>query len=213
MNNNIIGGYKFSNIKNLEMALTHSSYSSNNYERLEFLGDSILDFLVAEILFKNNNLAEAELTRARAHLVSEENLCKVFDGLKINEDVKIGKSLREITKAIKGDIVESLIGAIYIEAGIDACKQFIKNNFDLSVCETKDHKTLFQEFAQKYKYAYEYVLEKTEGPAHALVFYISLYVNGEKVAQASAKSKMEAEKLCAEIALKHFEKENKRYNF
>ncbi len=207
--NNIIGGYKFSSTKNLDMALTHSSFSSNNYERLEFLGDSILDFLVAEILFKNNNLAEAELTRARAHLVSEENLCKVFDKLEISQFVKIGKSLRQITKAIKGDVLESIIGAIYLESGIDACKQFILNNFELSVCETKDHKTLFQEFAQKYKYVYEYVLEKTEGPAHALVFYMSLLVNGEKVAQASAKSKMEAEKLCAEIALKYFEKENK----
>ena len=207
--NNIIGGYEFSNIKNLETALTHSSYSSNNYERLEFLGDSILDFLVAEILFKNNGLAEAELTRARAHLVSEENLCKVFDALEIKEFVKIGKSLREITKAIKGDVVESIIGAIFLESGIEACKKFIIKNFDLSVCETKDHKTLFQEFAQKYKYSYEYVQEKTEGPAHALVFYMSLLVNGQRVASASAKSKMEAEKLCAEIALKHFENKDK----
>ena len=99
MNN--IGGYAFKNLNMLTEALTHSSFSSKNYERLEFLGDSILDFLVADILYVNKNYKEAELTRARANIVSEESLSKVFDTLKIEDRVKLGKSCRQITKAIK----------------------------------------------------------------------------------------------------------------
>lgn len=199
--NNIIGGYTFKNTNNLEIALTHSSYSFANYERLEFLGDSILDFLIADILFKNKNLTEQELTRARSNIVSEENLCSIFDTLKIKDGVRLGKSLKNITKAIKGDIVESIIGAIYLESGLDACKKFIKQNFNLEVHQNKDYKTLFQEYAQKHKYKFEYVLVKTEGPAHKLIFYIDLYVNGNKTASAKASSKIEAEKECAKMAL------------
>ena len=202
----IIGGYKFQNQKNLDMALTHSSYSSKNYERLEFLGDSILDFLVADILFQNMTLKEDELTRARANIVSEESLCLVFDKLKISQIVKLGKSCKEISKAIKGDIVESIIAAIYLESGITACTKFVTDNFDLHIRQNKDYKTAFQEFAQKFKHTYEYVLEKTEGPAHKLVFYISLYINGEKISHAFASSKMEAEKECAKIALEKLSK-------
>ena len=201
-----IGGYEFKNQKMLEMALTHSSYGSKNYERLEFLGDSILDFLVADILYENKNLKEDELTRARANIVSEENLCLVFDNLNINNLVKLGKSCKTISKAIKGDIIESIIATIYIESGIISCKQFILNNFDLHVRQNKDYKTAFQEFAQKYKYSFNYVLEKTDGPAHKLMFYISLYVNENKVSSGVASSKLEAEKECAKIALEKLNK-------
>lgn len=199
-----IGGYTFKNEKLLEKALTHSSFGKNNYERLEFLGDSILDFLVADILFENKYLKEDELTRARANIVSEDALVEVYNKLQLENVIKIGKSCKNITNAIKGDVVESILATIYLESGIQESKNFILKNFDLSVKQNKDYKTQFQEYAQKYKYKFEYVLNKTEGPAHNLVFYISLYVNDVCVASASASSKAESEKICAKIALEKY---------
>ena len=199
--NKTIGGFTFEDSQMLSQALTHSSYSENNYERLEFLGDSILDFLIADILFDNKKLKEAELTRARASLACEDNLSKVFDGLNLNNQVKLGKSCKVLTKAIKADIIESILACVYLQGGILSAKQFILDNFNLNVDDAKDYKTAFQEYAQKYRYNFMYKLDKTEGPAHKLVFYISLYMNDEKVAEAQGNSKLEAEKKCAKIAL------------
>ena len=196
-----IGNYTFSNDELLNLALTHSSYSSNNYERLEFLGDSILDFLVADILYKDNELQEAKLTRARSNIVSEEALSVVFDKLNISHLVKLGKGCSGVTRAIKADIIESIIAVIYLESGIDACVKFINKNFDLKVRDYKDYKTQFQEYAQKNKLNFEYKLNKTEGPAHDLMFYIELIINNQVVSTACAKSKIEAEKECARLAL------------
>lgn len=199
-----IGGYLF-NTNIIERALTHSSYSKDNYERLEFLGDSILDFVVADILYNSKAYAEDELTRARSSLVSEDSLSLVFDSLNIKNLVKLGKSCPNITKAIKSDIVEAIIACIYIESGLDACREFIDKNFKLEANQQKDYKTQLQEFAQKFKYDFHYDLIKTEGPAHDLTFFMSLIVNNEVVAYASAKSKAEAQKECARIALEKFD--------
>ena len=197
-----IGEYSFkTNIVNT--ALTHSSFSSENYERLEFLGDSILDFLIADILYKSEDYKEDELTRARSSIVSEESLSKVFDNLNIEHMVKLGKSCPYVTRAIKCDIVESIVACIYLESGLDACKTFILHNFNLHASQKKDFKSLLQEYAQKNKYTFAYELEKTTGPAHDLTFYVNLKINNKIVASSSAKSKSEAEKLCAEIALKN----------
>lgn len=196
-----IGGYTFKNQINILQALTHSSYSKDNYERLEFLGDSILDFLIADILYANKNLKEDELTRARSHIVSEDGLSKVYDKLNLEPLTNIGKSCKTITKAIKGDVVESIIACIYLENGINACKKFIINNFDLSINQEKDYKTAFQELAQKLKVSFQYVLDKTEGPAHDLTFYVSLYANNKLISSSSGKSKLQAEKLCAKEGL------------
>lgn len=195
-----IGGYTFKT-KIINQALTHSSYSKNNYEKLEFLGDSILDFLVADIIFANKKFHEQELTRVRASLVSEENLSKVFDKLNIENIVKVGKSCKVITRAMKGDFIESILASIYLESGLNECKQFILNNFSLQLVDSKDFKSKLQEYAQKYKLEFKYEVNKTEGPAHALKFYIDLYINNEIVSSACATSKIDAEKECAKIAL------------
>lgn len=196
-----IGEYSFKT-DIINTALTHSSFSADNYERLEFLGDSILDFLIADILYKSEDYKEDELTRARASIVSEENLSKVFDNLKIEHMVKLGKSCPYVTRAIKCDIVESIVACIYLESGLDECKNFILQNFNLHPSQKKDFKSLLQEYAQKNKYTFSYELEKTTGPAHDLTFYVNLVINNKIIACASAKSKGEAEKICAEKALK-----------
>lgn len=199
-----VGTYEFKDEKTLKMALTHSSCGSNNYERLEFLGDSILDFLIADILYNNEKLKEAELTRARAYLVREETLSKLFDKLNLEKLVKLGKSCPKVTRAIKCDVIESVVATIYLESGLEVTKNFILDNFDLSVNEQKDYKTKFQEYAQQFKYSYEYVLNKTEGPAHKLTFYVSLIVNGKCESTCCANSKAEAEKLCAKQVLEKY---------
>lgn len=205
---NSIGGYEFKNIDTLQRAFTHRSYSKSNYERLEFLGDSILDFLVAEILYQNSNLNESALTRARANIVSENSLANAFDKLNLQKYVKLGKSCPEVTKAIKCDIFESVVACVYLESGLDMCKQFLNNNLDFNITDEKDEKSQFQEYAQKNKLNFEYVLDKTDGPAHHLMFFMSLVVNGKVVASSSAHNKLEAEKKCAKTALEIIKKNN-----
>ena len=85
-----VGGYNFKNNDLLSLALTHSSYSQENYERLEFLGDSILDFLVAKHFFANKNLKEGQLTKLRAFYVSEKHQNKVFDKILTQNEVRLG---------------------------------------------------------------------------------------------------------------------------
>ena len=96
--------YNFKNRELVKRALTHPSKSKENYQRLEFLGDSILNFLVGEYLFKHSKKQEGELTVLRSHFVSEDYLSNCFDEMELSEDVIAGKSLNhEITPAIKGD--------------------------------------------------------------------------------------------------------------
>lgn len=200
-----IGGFEFKTDL-INFALTHSSFSLKNYERLEFLGDSILDFLIADILYKSEQYKEDELTRARASIVSEDSLSKVFDKLNIENKVKLGKSCNKVTKAIKCDIVEAITACVYLETNLEECKNFIIKNFDLNASDQKDYKTKFQEYAQKNKYNFCYEVEKTEGPAHDLTFFVNLKLNDKIVSSSFAKSKSEAEKNCAKIALEKLKK-------
>ena len=109
-------GYEFKNKDLLSRALTHSSFSKENYERLEFLGDGILDFIVGDYLFRQSQQDEGQLTVLRSHFVSENNLCKIFDSLQIEKFVITGKSYQgSLSKAIKADIVEAIIAAIYLD--------------------------------------------------------------------------------------------------
>lgn len=184
-------------------ALTHASYSQINYERLEFLGDSILDFVVGEYYFNNKDLSEQELTRIRAYKVSEEYLSSVFESLNLNADIKLGKSMNGIiTKSIKCDMFESIIAVTYLTFGLEYTKKEIIHLLDLqNYKDEKDYKTLFQEYAQEKKLHYCYDNYKTEGKAHNLVFFIRLIVENNEIANASANKKIDAEKICAKIAL------------
>lgn len=189
-------------------ALTHSSYSKCNYERLEFLGDSILDFVVGEFYFNIKELSEQELTRVRAYKVSEEYLSKVFDNLMLNQDIKLGKSMNcTITKAIKCDMFESIIAVTYLTFGLQYTKEAIISLLDLqNYKDTKDFKTLFQEYAQEKRLNYFYENYKTSGQAHNLIFFIRLIVENKEIASASASKKIDAEKMCAKIALEKLKK-------
>ena len=145
-------GYKFKNSKLLERALTHSSYSKENYERLEFLGDSILDFVVGDYLFSRVDESEGKLSKLRASFVSEQYLHKIFDELKISSYVKLGKSYKsELTKSVKADIFEAIVAGIYLDGGLEEAKKFIISTLKLGNYKTiknTDYKSQIQEYYQ-----------------------------------------------------------------
>ncbi len=196
--------YKFKDKKLLERALTHSSKSELNYERLEFLGDSILDFLVGEYFFKNCSEAEGKLTVLRSHYVSENYLCQVFDRLNLKDDVRLGKSYQgEISKAIKADIVEAVIAGIYLDSkenGMVEARKFILENFDLQNYRSiidDNYKSRLQELIQgNFKCKMQYITTACDDG-----FESSFYMDEDKISTARGKSKIEAEQHTAKLAI------------
>lgn len=198
-----IGGYTFRDEQNITKALTHSSYSQDNYERLEYLGDSILDFLVGKHFYHNQSLNEGMLTKLRAHYVSEDNLSKVFDKLNVEKYVKLGKSCKVLTKSIKCDMFEAITASVYLDSNIDICEQFIEENIyiqNVEDIEIIDNKSLLQEIAQKNGQKVEYVLLEKLGQSHNPTFVVEARL-GEITAKAESSSKQDAEQKSAKIIL------------
>jgi ribonuclease-3 len=151
--------YSFKDIKLLEKALTHRSYDGENNERLEFLGDSILNFTIAESLFKKfPNLPEGDLSRLRASLVKASALAEVASKIKLGDFILLGegelKSAGWKRPSILADCYEAIIGALYLDGGLAPAQQFILNNFNDWLDQInparidKDAKTALQELLQ-----------------------------------------------------------------
>ena len=194
-------GFKFKNRKLINAALTHPSKSKENYQRLEFLGDSILDFLVGEYLFKNSDKNEGDLTVLRSHFVSEEYLSECFDRLQIENELYLGKSLKnKVTRAIKGDVFEAIVGAIYLEFGLDDVRNFIIKNLQLenfNNVEDTNYKSQLQELVQaNFKCTMKYETEK-EGE----IFVAKFFMDEDLIATGYGKDKLSAEQNCAFVAL------------
>ncbi len=193
--------YVFKDEELLKHALTHSSKSSNNYERLEFLGDSILDFVVGAYLFKNCDKKEGELTVLRSLFVSESNLCKVFDKLELKKDLIVGKSYKgSVSNAVKCDVVEAVIGAIYLDAGLETATYFIEEKLNLkNFKNVKDnnYKSKLQELIQaSFKSRMSYKTEKSvEG------FKSVFYLDDDAISTGVGKDKISAEQECAKKAI------------
>ena len=193
--------YNFKDKSLLNRALTHSSKSSCNYERLEFLGDSILDFLVGEYFFNNCQEGEGKLTVLRSHYVSENYLSHLFDKLDLEDDVILGKSYKgAISKAIKGDIVEAIIAAIYLDGGLSEAKKFIERNFDLADYRNivdDNYKSKLQELLQQnFKCKITY---KTQSNGSGFISYF--YMDEDMISSGEGKSKIEAEQEAAKKAI------------
>ena len=214
-------GYSFQNRGLLTTALTHSSYANENgcesYERLEFLGDSILGFVTAEYLFSGNKpLPEGKMTKVRADYVCEAALYGVSSRLGLSSHLRLGKG--EMSSGGKGrvsilaDIVEAVIAAIYLDGGMEPAKDFILNkvlcNIDFSASVGKhDYKTAFQEEIQKDPNAViEYRITGETGPDHDKLFFAAVYVNGDLRGEGSGKTKKEAEQNSAGQALEALKK-------
>ncbi len=193
--------YDFQNQNLLKQALTHSSKSRENYERLEFLGDSILDFVVGEYFYINCKDGEGRLTVLRSHFVSENYLAKIFNKLNLTNMVQLGKSCQgEISKALKCDIVEAIIAAIYLDGGMDKAKEFIYKFFELENFEhiiDDNYKSKLQELIQgnfKCKMTYD-TKAANDG------FISNFFMDEDKVSTGCGKSKLEAEQNAAKQAI------------
>ena len=138
-------GHTYKNKDLLLRALTHSSFANENkiesYERLEFLGDTLLQTVVSLELFNRTDLNEGELSKLRAKLVSENYLEKVSDKIGITSNIYVGKSVRNISNSIKADVVESIIASLFLDSGFEASKKFIIDNIivnDINIYQVYD---------------------------------------------------------------------------
>lgn len=194
--------YSFKDKNLLTRALTHPSKSKENYQRLEFLGDSILNFLVGEFLFKHCDKQEGELTVLRAHYVSEEHLCQCFDEMNLGSFVITGKSLKgELTNAIKGDIVEAIIAGIYLDSGLDEVRKFIVGKLHIEGFESAEDdnfKSQLQELVQaNFKCTMKYETTACESG-----FEAKFFMDEDLIATGYGKDKTKAEQNCAYVALR-----------
>ena len=212
-------GYRFRDRALLLTALTHSSYANERhgdglpcYERLEFLGDSILGLLTAEFLYRHEPpLPEGSMTRLRAELVCEQALHKVALELGIAPYMRLGRGEENTggreRPSVLADMVEAIIAALYLEAGLDEARRFVLEKVlrDAEISEThrsKDYKTELQELVQRRPNQHiEYELIGESGPDHNKTFSFRVSINGEVAGEGSGRSKKEAEQMAARHAL------------
>ena len=209
--------YKFNNIQLLITAMTHKSYAYENdvesNEKLEFLGDSILEFISSKYLYNNyTKLTEGEMTKVRAEVVCEESLYEVANKHNFSDFLLVGRSERSSNgnrkMAIMADSVEAVIAAIYFDSGINKAEEFIINNLKDSIEKSsqnvgmKDHKTVLQEKLQENgNVKIEYNIIKEEGPDHDKKFTAEVKCNGKILAQGIGRTKKQAEMEAAKKAL------------
>jgi ribonuclease III len=217
-------GYHFRDGSLLKTALNHSSYinecrirDENSNERLEFLGDAIFDAVISEYLFNRlEHSEEGELTKKRAAIVRESSLAECANKLGLGDFLMLGKGEENTggrhRKSILADAMEAVIGAIYVDGGYNAAKQFILTAFSETIESVTagerciDFKTAIQERLQTNgDVAISYIIEKEEGPDHNKIFYVKLEACGGVMGRGSGKNKKEAEQNAAKDALKALE--------
>lgn len=203
------------NIKLYEWAFCHSSYFNENeikddYERLEFLGDKVIDLIISTYLYKTTDYEEGKMTKIRSNYVCENALYEYALELKLYDYIKVGKgedlSGGKMKKAILADTFEAFIGAIYLDQGINKAKEiiykvvipFIEENADNFF---KDYKSELQEYVQTNKQSVIYEVINEEGPSHNRIFTVEVKVDDIVLGVGKAKSKKEAEQLAAKAAL------------
>lgn len=207
-------GYKFKDEKLLKTALTHKSVKGGaNNERLEFLGDAVMDLVIGDYLFhKFSRLSEGDLSKLRAALVNEKSFAELAKYLNLSQLINISPAEEHnggrLKASILSDAFEALMGAIYLESGFDAVRAaslkafercYPDINFDRMV---KDYKTALQELTQaRFAQIPKYVLVGSKGPDHKKEFEIALMLNEREISRAAGKSKKEAEQKAAKTAL------------
>ena len=213
-------GYRFRNRKLLETALTHSSYANErhdsgeeSYERLEFLGDSILGHITADFLYHHEPpIPEGRMTRLRAELVCEQSLHHIALRLELGKYMRLGKGEERThgreRPSILADMVESILAAMYLDSGsLEEPRRFILNELLLQADlgeqhRSEDYKTAFQELIQrKPNQVISYEMMGQSGPDHDKTFVFRVLVNGVPVGEGSGRSKKEAEQMAAREAL------------
>ncbi len=214
-------GYVFEDPRLLKTALVDRSYLNEknrdpdvveHNERLEFLGDAVLELVVTEYLFKYSDKPEGYLTTLRASLVNYKIMGRVGENLGLDEQILLSRGEREeygkARLSIVADAVEALLGAMFLDAGLGECERFIRERIliylpDIVASKSyKDKKTELQEFTQKTsKQTPHYKVLFSEGKDHEKTFYVGVWVAKKKIAEASGRSKQAAEIEAARIAL------------
>lgn len=205
----------YKNIKLYEKALTHTSYANEHgvtsYERLEYLGDAVVELVISEYLYKNTEYEEGKMTKYRSHYVCENANYEYSTRLGLNEYLKLGHGEEErggkYRKAIVADIFESFMGAMYLDLGFDFVKKFIYKHViplieDKSIEFFDDYKSVLQELVQTDKKSLEYIIVDEQGPAHDKTFSVEVKIDNIVYGRGTAHSKKEAEQIAAHDALK-----------
>lgn len=213
--------HKFKNVELLERALTHKSFFNENSEdspghneRLEFLGDAVLDLTVSHLLMETFPEApEGELSKRRANMVNETTLAKLAQDFELAQDLRLGKGEVQTGGAEKPRLLasafEAVIGAFYLDAGYAPVKEFVLTTFaqlvngaDSDHFQDDDFKTRLQEITQqKHRLAPEYELVGQEGPDHEKTFFVAVRVGDKELARGRGRSKKQAEQEAARVAL------------
>lgn len=213
-------GYTFKDLELLNRALIHTSYANENNlphfksnQRLEFLGDAVLDLIISEFIYKEYpDFPEGELTKIRANVVCESTLVKIALQLGLGNYIFLGRG-EESTggkerPSILADALEALIGAIYLDGGLQEARAFIMKQFYDEVVDTaekqnyRDYKTALQELIQKdYSDRLYYEVISESGPDHDKVFTVQVKLKNNILGRGTGKSKKEAEQIAAKAAL------------
>ncbi len=207
-------GYSFHNRDLLKEALTHKSYKSPvNNERLEFLGDAVLDLVVGEYLYKKFPQAnEGELSKLRASLVNEEGFAKLADLIEIGKYIYISQAEENNQGRSKPSLLsnafEAVMGALYLEAGLEKVRELVLALLEKAHPKIdmhslfKDYKTTLQELTQaKFGITPEYKLLGSQGPDHKKVFEVGVMLHDKQISTATGKSKKAAQQAAAKKAL------------
>lgn len=219
-------GYTFKNRALLKQAVTHSSFANEqkinrqkHYERLEFLGDAVLELISSDFLFQTHpELSEGQLTKMRASMVCEPALAYCAKDLKLDRYIQLGKG-EEATggryrDSIISDVMEAVIGAIYLDGGMESASRYI-HRFILSDLENKqlflDSKTNLQEYIQQnLKQEFHYQLIEESGPEHDKIFTVEVVMGDKVLGKGSGRTKKAAEQQAAYEALLDLRKSGKR---
>lgn len=210
-------GIDFKDLTLLQTAITHSSYANERNaafnERLEFLGDTVLELIISEYLFTNHiNETEGYLTKVRALIVCENSLFEIAKKWELGKYIYMSKG-EELTGgrtrvSILADAVEAIIAAVYLDEGLLVTKEFVLKNFNSIIIKAVkneiilDYKTKLQEILQKNgDVDISYSLINFEGPPHRREFFVKVLINGEAKGRGSGYSKKEAEQMAAREVL------------
>lgn len=207
------------NISLYETAFSHTSYANErhvkSYERLEFLGDAVLELLMSDYLYESNKYNEGEMTKIRAHYVCETANYEYAIKLGLNKYLKLGKGEEEnggrYRHTIVSDIFESFLGALYLDQGIGICRKFFKENI-IPIIESHevdffdDYKSALQEYVQTDKKSLEYVITNETGPSHDKTFTVEVKIDGIVYGKGISNSKKSAEQKAAKDALNKAQK-------
>ncbi|MBR6487226.1 MAG: ribonuclease III [Lachnospiraceae bacterium] len=210
-------GYSFKDSSIIVNALTHSSFKNEkpdvkDYERLEFLGDAVLELTVSEFLYKDNpDMREGDMTKMRASLVCEPTLAYCAQELSLGEYILLGRGEEKTggrgRESIISDVFEAIIGALYLDGGQNVAGDFIRKYVLTDYrnkIEFRDSKTTLQEYVQDKGYSMEYVLTGESGPDHHKQYTVKVVIGGRDCGSGVGTSKKRAEQNAAYEALKRF---------